>query len=67
MTAFERLRQIAENPAVANDCHPDPTARQIIEARLGRKLPAIPDMDPDERKAVKLLAIQLIRLRRNAG
>lgn len=39
------------------------TARQIIEARIGRKLPAPSDMAPDERTAVKLLAIQLIKLR----
>lgn len=37
------------------------TARQIIEARLGRKLPPVADMAPDERRAVKSLAIQLIR------
>ena len=39
------------------------TAREIIEARLGQKLPHISEMRPDERKAVKLLAIQLIRNR----
>ena len=37
------------------------TARQIIEARLGRKLPPVRDMRPDERRAVKTLAIQLIK------
>lgn len=39
------------------------TARQIIEARLGRKLPPVQDMRLDERRAVKLLAIQLIKAR----
>ena len=37
------------------------TARKIIEARIGRKLPAPANMAPDERNAVKLLAIQLIK------
>ena len=41
------------------------TARQIIEARLGRKLPTPENMRPDERKAVKLLAIQLIKNRKD--
>lgn len=40
---------------------PPRTARQILEARLGRKLPVLAD---DERQAVKLLALQLIRNRR---
>ena len=40
------------------------TARQIIEARLKRKLPAPENMRPDERKAVKRLAIQLIKNRK---
>jgi len=39
------------------------TARQIIESRIGRKLPEARDMAPDERLAVKLLAIQLIKAR----
>lgn len=43
------------------------TARQIIEARLGRKLPQVRDMRPDERRAVKLLAIQLIKARGKAS
>lgn len=37
------------------------TARQIIEARLGRKWPATRDLAPDQRQAIKLLAIELIR------
>ena len=37
------------------------TARQIIEARLGRKLPATRDLPRDLRTAIKLLAIQLIK------
>ena len=39
------------------------TARQIIEARLGRKLPATADLPPDLKDAVKRLAIQLIIVR----
>lgn len=41
------------------------TARQIIESRLGRKLPAPKDMRPVDRKAVKTLAIQLIKKRKD--
>lgn len=37
------------------------TARQIIEARLGRKLPAVKDMARDEREAVSRLAKELIK------
>ena len=40
------------------------TARQIIEARLGRKLPPAAQMRPDERRAVKLLAMEMIKQRR---
>ena len=40
------------------------TARQIIEARLGRKLPPAAQMRPDERRAAMLLAMQLIKQRR---
>ena len=40
------------------------TARQIIEARLGHPLPPVAQMRPDERRAVMLLAIQLIKQRR---
>jgi hypothetical protein len=42
------------------------TARQIIEARLGRKLPATRDLAPDQKQAIKMLAIELIRAR-NGG
>ena len=38
-------------------------SRQIIEARLGRKLPSARDMRPDDRQAVKRLAVQLLRQR----
>jgi len=41
------------------------TAREIIEARLGRKLPPVANMAPDERDAVKRLAIQLIKNRKS--
>lgn len=37
------------------------TAREIIEARIGRKLPPVKDMAPDERQAVSMLAKQLIK------
>lgn len=37
------------------------TARRIIEARLGRKLAPTRELAPDERKAIKLLAIQIIK------
>ena len=39
------------------------TARQIIEARLGRKLPATRDLPRDLRTAIKTLAIQLLKAR----
>ena len=39
------------------------TARQIIEARLGRPLPPAAQMRPDERRSVMLLAMQLIKMR----
>lgn len=55
MTAFARLAQIAADPA------PCLTARQIIEARLGRPLGPIDTMPDDERRALYLLALQLVR------
>ena len=39
------------------------TARQIIEARLRRKLPPTRELRPDERDAIKMLAMQLIKAR----
>lgn len=36
------------------------TARQIIEARLGRKWPPTRELAPDQRRAIKHLAIQLL-------
>jgi len=57
MTAFATLRNIAANPS------PELTARQIIERRLGQKLPATADLPKDLLKAIKLLAIQNIRSR----
>jgi hypothetical protein len=39
------------------------TAREIIESRLGRKLPATADLPPDLKRAIKGLAIQLIKAR----
>jgi hypothetical protein len=38
-------------------------ARQIIEARLRRKLPPTRELPPDMRQAIKNLAIALIRAR----
>ena len=37
------------------------SARQIIEHRLGRKLPPTRDLAPDDREAIKRLAMALIR------
>ena len=42
------------------------TARQIIEARLGRSLGPLSTMPSDLRKAIQLLAIQLIKTRGTA-
>ena len=39
------------------------TARQTIEARLGRKLAPTRSLRDDERKAIKMLAIELIKAR----
>lgn len=55
MSAFARLSTIAADPA------PCLTARQIIEARLGRPLCPIDTMPEDERRALYLLALQLVR------
>lgn len=55
MTAFARLAQIAADPA------PCLTARQIIETRLGRSLGPLSTMPKDERRALYLLALQLVR------
>lgn len=57
MGAIETLRAIAANPT------PELTARQNIEARLGRKLPATADLPADLKAAIKLLAIQKIKAR----
>lgn len=38
------------------------TARQIIEARLGRTLPPTRELPPDLRRAVLLLGLQLARM-----
>ena len=37
------------------------TARAIIERRLGRALPPTQQLAPDQRDAIKRLAIELIR------
>ena len=36
------------------------TARQIIERRLGHKLPPTRELAPDERQAIKRLAVALL-------
>ena len=38
------------------------TARQIIEARLGRKLGSLSEMPKDLRDAIRLLGLQLVKL-----
>ena len=55
MSAFTRLAAIAADPA------PCLTARQIIEARLGRPLGPLSTMPQDLRRALYLLARQLVR------
>ena len=56
MTAFTSLAQIAADPVPRMT-----TARQIIEARLGRSLGPIATMPRDLRRALYLLALQLVR------
>ena len=52
-------------PACLRLDQPRPTtARQIIEARLGRKLPPARDMAKDERDAVRMLGLQLIKVKK---
>lgn len=43
------------------------TARQIIEARLGRKLAPTRSLREDERRAIKTLAVQLMKARAEKG
>ena len=43
------------------------TAREIIEARIGRTLPAPKDMRPDERRAVSMLGKQLVKAKLHAN
>ncbi len=62
MSALGDLRRIAHDPRAANV--PRPTARQIIEGRLGRKLPPPREMPRDIREAVLGLALHLETLRR---
>ena len=40
------------------------TARQIIEARLGRTLPPTAQLPRDLRTAIKMLAIQLVKVKK---
>ena len=60
MGAMDTLRAIAANPCAML------TARQTIEARLGRKLPSTADLPDDLKTAIKLLAIQHIKAKRTA-
>lgn len=55
MSAFAHLSAIAADPA------PRLTARQIIEARMGRPLGPLTTMPKDLRRAMYLLALQLVR------
>ncbi|MEI4489579.1 hypothetical protein WAF00_02855 [Mameliella alba] len=66
MTAFDTLRAIAADPDSLVLPGRGPTAREVIEARLGRKLPPTPECPPDIQQAIKLLAIQRIRNRLRA-
>lgn len=61
MTAFARLAAIAADPEP--QCQ---TARQIIEARLGQKLPPTKELPPDLRDALRRLGLQLVKIRRKA-
>jgi len=56
MTGFDRLTAIAREPVP--QCR---TARQIIEARLGKPLGPLATMPKDLRRAVYLLALQIVR------
>ena len=51
----------ADTAAIRSDGH-EMTARQIIEARLGRPLGPIATMPRDLRRALYLLALQLVRV-----
>lgn len=51
----QRLRDIAADPL------PCLTARQIIERRLGRSLGPLEAMPKDERDALRLLGLQLVK------
>lgn len=55
MDTFDSLRAIAADPATCR------TARQIIEARLGRPLGPIATMPKDLRDAMRRLGLQLVR------
>ena len=55
MTAFSHLARIAADP------DPRLTARQVIETRLGRAIGPIATMPQDTRRALYLLALQLVR------
>jgi len=63
MTAFDTLRAIAARPEHHAQPEREPTAREIIEARIGRKLPPTADCPPDIRAAIRELAIARLRAR----
>lgn len=52
---MKTLRDIVADPT------PCLSARQVIELRLGRKLPPTADLPPDLREAVKRLAVEKIK------
>ena len=55
MGAMDTLRAIVDDP------RPQRTARQIIEARLGRDLGPVATMPKDTRRALMLLGLQLVK------
>jgi hypothetical protein len=66
MTAMDILRRIAAEPD--RPPHIGITARAVLEARLGRKLGdlrALKRNEPDTYKALRLLALEHVKTRRD--
>lgn len=61
MTPFQHLAAIVANPRAFEASQP--TARQTLERRLGRKLPSVANMQPEERQELMRLTIARIRAR----
>lgn len=63
-----RLRAIAADP---RRHHIGSTARQIIESRIGRRLPrcmrTLKRQEPDTYEALKLLAVEMVKARRTTA